>query len=121
MTENCGLLKHLLPRNVVLADQAFNIQEAASMYCAEVKILPYTKGKKQFSKLEIDVGRRISHIRIHVERVIGMVRQRYTILQCTLPINLIKCEGDAEVLTIYKIVFVACALYNHYESVIPFD
>ena len=56
LTENCGLLKHLLPGDVVLADRGFNIQQAASMYCAEVKIPPYTKGKKQLSKLKIDVS-----------------------------------------------------------------
>ena len=114
-------LNIFLPGDVVLADRGFNIQEAASMYCAEVKIPPYTKGKKQLSKLEIDMARRLSHIRIHVERVIGMVRQKYTILQSTLPINMIMCEGDTEVSTIDKVVFVACALYNHCESVIPFD
>ena len=121
LTKNCGLLKHLLPGDVVLADRGFNIQEATSMYCAEVKIPPYTKGKKQLSKLEIDEARRLCRIRIHVEQVIGLVRQKYTILQSTLPINMIMCEGDTEVSTIDKIVFVACALYNDYESVIPFD
>ena len=39
LTENCSLLKHLLPGDAVLADQGFNIQEAAGMYCAEVEIL----------------------------------------------------------------------------------
>ena len=74
LIENCGLLKHLLLGDVVLAGWGFNIQEAAGMYCAEVKIPPYTKGKKQLSKLEIDVALRLSRIRIHVERVVGMVR-----------------------------------------------
>ena len=71
LTENCSLLKHLLPGDVVLADQGFNIQEAAGMYCAEVNIPPYTRGKKQLSKLERDVARRLSRIRIHVERWLG--------------------------------------------------
>ena len=58
ITENSGLLHHLLPGDVyvVLADQGFNIQEAAGMYCAEVKLLPFTKGKKQLSQMEIDVA-----------------------------------------------------------------
>ena len=73
------------------------------------------------SKLKIDMARRLSHIRIHVELVIGMVRQKYIILQSTLPINMIMCESDAEVSTIDRVVFVACALCNHCESVIPFD
>ena len=45
-TENSGLLHHLLPGDVVVADRGFNIQEAAGMYCAEVKLPPFMKGKK---------------------------------------------------------------------------
>ena len=56
ITENSGLLHHLLPGDVVLADRGFNIQEAAGMYCADVKLLPFTKGKKQLSQMEIDVA-----------------------------------------------------------------
>jgi len=51
LIENCGLLKHFLPGDV-LADQGFNIQEAAGIYSAEVKIPPCTKRKKQLNKLE---------------------------------------------------------------------
>lgn len=110
-----------MPGDVVLADRGFNIQDAAGMYCAEVKLPPYTKGKKQLSQMEVDVARRLSRVRIHVERVIGMVRQKYTILQSTLPINMIMCHVDSEVSTVDKIVTVACALCNHCDSVIPFD
>ena len=113
-------MHHLLPDDVVLADLGFNIQEAAGMYCAEVKLPPFTKGKKQLSQMEIDVARKLSHVRIHVERVIGVVRQKYTILQSTLLINMIMSE-DSEISTVDKIVTVACALCNHCDSVIPFD
>ena len=50
-----------------------------------------------------------------------MVRQKYTILQSTLLISMIMCEDDAEISIIDKIIFAACALCNHCESVIPFD
>ena len=91
------------------------------MYCAEVKLPPFTKGKKQLSQMEIDVAQKLSHVRIHVERVIGMVRQNYTILQSTLPINMIMCEEDSEISTVDKTVTVACALCNHCDSVIPIN
>ena len=121
ITENSGLLRHLLPGDVVLADRGFNIQEAAGIYCAEVKIPPFTKGKKQLDQMQVDVAHKLSHVWIHVERVIGMVRQKYTILQSTLPINMIMCEGESEVSTVDKIVTIACALCNHCDSVVPFD
>ena len=53
ITENSGLLCHLLPGDVVLANRGFNIQEVAGMYCAEVKLPPFTKGKKQLSQMEM--------------------------------------------------------------------
>ena len=62
--ENSGLLHHLLPGDVVLADRGFNIQEDASMYCAEVKLPPFTKGKKQLSQMEVDVARKLSRIKL---------------------------------------------------------
>ena len=76
LTENCGLLRNLLAGNVVMVDRGFNIHEAAGMYCAEVKLPLYTRGKKPLSKMEIDVSRQLSIVRIHVEWVIGMVRQK---------------------------------------------
>ena len=37
------------------------------MYCAEVKIASFTKGKKQLSKMEVDTTRQLAQVRIHVE------------------------------------------------------
>ena len=94
------------------------------MYCAEVKLPPFTRSKKQLSKMEIDVSRQLSSVRIHFERVIGMVRQKYTILQSILPINLIMCESsesESDISSIDKIVVTACALCNHCDSVVPLD
>ena len=36
----------LLPGDVILADRGFTIEKAAGMYCAEVKVPPFTRGKK---------------------------------------------------------------------------
>jgi hypothetical protein len=46
LTENCGLLENMLPGDLILADRGFTIQESAGMYCAQVKIPPFTKGKE---------------------------------------------------------------------------
>ena len=121
LTENCGILELLLPGDQVLADRGFNIQEAVGLYCAEVKIPPFTRGKKQLDKIDVDFARQLSHVRIHVERVIGLLRQKYTILQSTLPINMIMCPEHSDISLIDKIVTVCCALCNACESVVPFD
>ena len=87
ITENCGILDNLLPGDEVLADRGFNVEDAFRFYCAKIATPPFTRGKKQLSKLEVDTARQLSRVRIHVERVIGLFRQKYTISQGILPIN----------------------------------
>lgn len=120
ITENCGLLSKLLPGDIVLADRGFDIKESVGLNCAEVKIPAFTRGKKQLSPLEIEQTRKIAHSRIHVERVIGLVRNKYTILQSTIPIDYLHCNKDT-VPTIDKIATVCCGLSNMCDSVVPFD
>ena len=57
LIENSGLLQKLMPVDIILADRGFTIQDSAGkpqdsagMYCVEVRILPFTKGKKQLSR-----------------------------------------------------------------------
>ena len=50
-----------------------------------------------------------------------MMRQKYTILQLTLPINMMMCDKYEGISMIDKIVTVGCALCNHYESVVSFN
>lgn len=71
--QHCGILKHLLPGDQVLADRGFNVQDSARFYCAKVKIPPFTCGKKQLSKIEVDRSRDFSQVRIHVEHVIDVL------------------------------------------------
>ena len=89
LTENCGLLPNLLPGDLVLADRGFNISESVGLYCAELVIPPFTKGKPQLCPIEIENSREIAHVRIHVERVIGLLRQKYMFLKGELPINIL--------------------------------
>ena len=77
---------------MILADRGFTVQDSAGLYCAEVCIPPFTKGKKQLSKAKVDNARRLSRVRIHIERVIGLVRQKYKIVQSTLPVNMVSCS-----------------------------
>ena len=120
LTENCGLLNKLLTDDVVLADRGFNIQESASLYCAKVVIPPFTKNKPQLSKMEVDSTRHIARVRIHVERVIGLLRNKYTILQKTLPISILINSSDGEC-QFENILIVCSALCNLCPSVIPKD
>lgn len=89
LTENCGLLKNLLPGDIVLADRGFDISESVGFYGAQLKIPAFTRGKSQLSSLDVEETRKIANVRIHVERVIGLVRRKYAILQGILAVELL--------------------------------
>ena len=104
----------------MLANRGFDIQDSVGICSARVAIPAFTKGKKQLTGIDVEQTRRIANVRIHVERVIGFIRQKYTFLSGTLPIDFITPRDDGVPL-IDKIVVVCCALSNICDSVIPFD
>ena len=69
--------------------------------------------------LEIEETRKIANVRIHVEQVIGNVRQKYTILKDTLPIDFVTSRDGSPLID--SIVRVCCALTNFCNSVVPFE
>ena len=84
LTENCGLLNKLLLGDTVLVDRGFDIKDSVGLYCATVTLLAFTRGKKQLSGIEVG---RIANVRIHVERVIGNVRKKYSLLSMCQPLT----------------------------------
>ena len=42
------------------------------MMCAEVKVPTFTRGRAQLDVNDVEETRAIAHLRIHVERVIGV-------------------------------------------------
>ncbi|XP_077866052.1 uncharacterized protein LOC144353333 [Saccoglossus kowalevskii] len=121
ITENSGFLDHILPGDVILADRGFDIQDLVGCMCAEAKIPAFTRGKGQLSALEVEQTRKVAHCRIHVERVIGLVRQKYTILDGTLPIDYLISKDSDRMTKIDKICYVCCALTNLNEPIVCFD
>ena len=50
LTENSGVLKNFIPGDVVMADRGFTIGESVGLYCAELKIPHFRRGKTQLDK-----------------------------------------------------------------------
>ena len=121
VTEHCGFLNKLTPGDVVLADRGFDIAESVGTHGAELHIPSFTKGKNQLPGHDVETTRRIANVRIHVERVIGSVRQKYTILQGILPVDYLLQRGNNRQTLVDKTALVCCALTNQCESVVPFD
>lgn len=79
-----------------------------------VNIPAFTKGKSQLHPYELETTRWIANVRIHVERIIGLLRLKYTILnQRKFLISAIsKVTNGCNVTVIDQIVTVCSALVN---------
>ena len=107
-----------------MADRGFTIEENWSLYQAKLAIPAFTKGKSQLDPVSVEKTRGIANVRIHVERVIGLLRQKYTVLQSILPIDYLLCsdkEGNRCCPMVDRLIRVCCALINLCPSVVPFD
>lgn len=89
ITETSGLLNYLESGDVIIADRGFTISDYCQLAMCEIVIPPFTRSKAQLTKKEVDWSRELSVVRIHVERVIGTLKQKYTILQGTLPLSMV--------------------------------
>ena len=104
-----------------VADQGFNISDLVGTMQAKLHIPPtFTKGKSQLSAVEVEDTRKIANVQIHVERLIGCMRQKFTVLHITLPIDFVSKRKD-EVPMIDHIVRICYALNNVCNLVVPFE
>ena len=120
-----GFISHVYhcPGDQVLADRGFTLREDFASQCGAILLTPaFTKGKKQLSAEEVETSRCISSVRIHIERLIGLLKNRYTILKGPLPMRMvqsIKSEANnAPLSSIDKIVQVCGSLINLGGSVV---
>ena len=73
ITKHSGFLCNVLSGDIILADRGFLIEESFGVRGAS---LSFTKGKDLLAAGETEKTGNIANVRIHVERVIGSVRQR---------------------------------------------
>ena len=76
---NSGLLQKLLPRDVVLADRGFDVGEVVAISQASLHIPAFTKGLEQLPPVEVEKSCKLANVCIHIERVIGATRLRFSI------------------------------------------
>lgn len=120
ITEKSSFLEKLETGDVVMADRGFLVEDSVEEREAELVIPAFTKGKSQLDPLDVEQTRKIANVRIHVERVIGVVRQKYEILHKILPMTLV-ADKIGDVHTIDMIVTVCCALHNLNPPIISAD
>ncbi|XP_072387116.1 uncharacterized protein [Diabrotica undecimpunctata] len=120
MVELGQFCNFILPGDVVLADRGFLIKDSLGIIGAKLVIPAFTRGKNQLHPLEIEATRHIAHVRIHVERIIGVIKNKFRIFKATIPISMLKrgnLNDDASLLD--KIVTVCSGLINLVEPIVP--
>ena len=81
ITKQSTSFRNLMPGDVILADRGFNIIKSAAFYCTEIQVPALTKGKKQVAGIDVESRRRITTVKILVEWVIGLLRNKYKITE----------------------------------------
>ena len=104
LTHESGILKKLLPGDILLADRGFDIAEDVALMKASLKVPAFTKGMSQLSPVDVEKTRKLANLRIHIERVIGATRQRFSILSSTLPIQYMKKSTPDDIPVVGQIV-----------------
>ncbi len=120
ITETSDILQYLLPGDMILADRGFTISDYAGLVCAEVKIPAFTRGKAHLEQKDVDRTREKPKVRIPIERVIGLIKNKFLILKSTLPISLLH-KRSQEQTTIDKLTHTCCALTNLCGPLVPLD
>ena len=75
----CLIILCITAGDVFLADRGFTCDEYACMTMAETKTPPFTKGINNWKESKFDWSRELSVVRIHVEHVIGIIKQEHYI------------------------------------------
>ena len=87
------------------------IRESVALKQAKLVIPAFTKGREQLDAIDVEKTRALASVRIHVERVIGLLRHKYTTPQSTLPTDFLNNDnGQDEVPIIDRIIKVCSAL-----------
>ena len=108
------ITEHLIPGDTILADCGFDIHDSVGSYSSQLKIPAFTRRKNQLNAIDVEQMRGIANVRLHVERLIGNLTKKYSILSAT------QTRNEA-VTTLDKIVCASCGLINLCDSAVPFD
>lgn len=118
ITQESNFFNFIEPGDVILADHGFTIEEDIALHGGKLLIPSFTRGKAQLSQEDVECSKRLSQVRIHVERVIGLLKNKYTILQGPIPINTLKHKDDQDIANFDKLLVICAALVNLSSSIV---
>ncbi|XP_065650699.1 uncharacterized protein LOC124808658 isoform X2 [Hydra vulgaris] len=93
ITEDCNVARRFTPGFIALFDKGFNVQDLFLSRQVKAVIPPFLRSKRQFTPSEVYHCKRIGRARIHIECVIGRLKE-FRLLKNTLPITLVPLIDD---------------------------
>ena len=98
------------PQISVMADRGFTIQDQLNAIGVDLNIPSFLSGRTQLSAAEVQHTRKIASVRIHVERVIGRIKN-FSILKSTLPLTMARLAN--------QVICVCAWLTSFQPSLVP--
>ena len=88
IVEDTNISSRLTPGFMVLFDKGFNVQDLFLQKQVKCELPPFLRSKRKFTRSEVYHGKRVARARIHIERVMGRLKE-FRLLEHSLPINMI--------------------------------
>ena len=112
LTRVSGFLTKLedKPGISIMADRGFTIKDLLSKLGVGLNIPPFLEGRQQLPAKEVQKGRKIASLRIHVERCIGRIKN-FAILMGTMPVSMARLSN--------QIVCICGYLSNFHPALVP--
>lgn len=117
-----GFLNNLREGDWVLADKGFLVEKEVEEKAATLILPSFIKEGNQLHPTQVEASRYIASIRVHVERVISVLRQKYNICSDIAQMSCVSKQNDLFNNDLYdKIVFVSSCLVNICPTVVNND
>ncbi|XP_037555216.2 uncharacterized protein LOC119444736 [Dermacentor silvarum] len=111
ITLRSGVLDMVEEGDCFLVDRGFRCEEMFAARGATILMPSLTKKRPQLSGGEVTTSRKLSRVRIHVERAIQRLKL-FRSLQGVLPVSFVKRSSDMDCATIDKVLVVCSGLVN---------
>ena len=88
ITEDTNIASKFTPGFIAMFDKGFNVQDLFLYNQVKCVLPPFVRSKRQFTRSEVYYGKRVARARIHIERVMGRLKE-FRLLGNKLPITMI--------------------------------
>lgn len=121
-TNDSGFLDKLKEGDCVLADKGFLIRDEVNAKKASLEMPSFVRNKNQLHPFELENSRKNSSLRIHVERVINILRKKFSMCSDIAKISALSKKNEIFDGDLYDmIIFVCSCIVNMCPSVVTSD